>query len=140
MINTITKALAKLFGTKSERDIKLLLPIVEQVNAVYATLRSLSDDGLRLKSQGLKAKISQELSAIDQEIAGLKHQVQQPELGLEAKEAMFTQIDEKGKERDKQLEIVLNEILPEAFAVVKETARRLKENKQLVVTATEFDK
>jgi len=139
MLNTVTKALAKLFGTKSDRDIKLLLPIVAQVNEVYATLSKLSDDEIRGKSQQLKAHIAKELTGIDADIDSLRHQVQQPELGLEAKEALFNQIDEKGKERNKQLEVVLAAILPEAFAIVKETARRLKENKQLVVTATEFD-
>ncbi|MCU0450712.1 MAG: preprotein translocase subunit SecA [Bernardetiaceae bacterium] len=141
MFNFLTKGLAKVFGTKSQRDLKHIEPLVKQINAEYAKLRSLSDDQLRAKTADFKAFIAQQLKDLDDQIAALRQQVaDQPDLAIAQKEALFDQVDKLGKDHDKKLEEVLMQILPQAFAVVRETARRWKENGQLTVTATPFDR
>jgi len=141
MINLITKGITKLFGTKSDRDIKELYPYVDKVNAEFAKLQDLSNDALRNVTVELKHAIAQHLQGIDTQLADLNHQVSsQADMDIDAKQRIFAQIDKLEDERNKELEKVLLDILPRAFAVVKETARRLKENEQLEVTATEFDR
>ncbi|HEY0055342.1 MAG TPA: preprotein translocase subunit SecA [Pedobacter sp.] len=132
--------LNKLFGSKSERDIKLIQPLVEKIKSEYSKLTSISDDELRQKTFDFKARISEGLSSTDQQIQQLKDQAENSELSIHDKTDLYDQVDKLGKERDKQLEVLLLDILPEAFAVVKETARRLSENKTLEVTATDFDR
>ncbi|WP_017733282.1 preprotein translocase subunit SecA [Nafulsella turpanensis] len=140
MFDFITKGIQKLVGTKSERDVKVLLPYVDKVNEEYNKLTSLSDDQLRSRTHEVRAKIDQHLESIDKQIAELHQQVaDQPDLDIEAKEGIFDQIDRLEEERNKELEDVLLDVLPEAFAIVKDTARRLKENGKLVVTANQFD-
>lgn len=134
------KFLAKIFGSKSERDIKAIQPIVGQINEEYAKLDSLSNDELRNKTGQFKETIALALSETDQKINELKTQAESPELSLQEKTALYDEIDVLGKERNVELEKVLKDILPEAFAVVKETARRFTENETLEVTATEMDK
>lgn len=133
------KFLSKLFGSKSERDIKGILPIVEKIKEEYAKLTSLSNDELRTKTAEFKSRIQEYLKEIDDEIKGLKEEAEQTD-DMEAKTATYEKIDKLSKDRDKKLEEVLQDILPEAFAVVKETARRFTENKELEVTATDFDR
>ena len=141
MINSITKAVTKLFGTKSERDIKELMPYVIKTNQEFAALRNLSDEQLRQQTADLKAIIQKNLAKIDADISDLKLEVEaNQEMSVDAKETIFNQIDKLQLDRDKQLEVVLLEVLPKAFAVVKETARRFTENKKLEVTATVHDK
>jgi preprotein translocase subunit SecA len=140
MIDFITKSLAKVFGTKSERDLKLITPYVEKINTEYHQLSSISDDALRNKTLGFKQEISNALQEIDKKIADFRQQiVDSPEMEINEKELIFNAIEKAEKERDLQLDGVLTEFIPRAFAVVKETARRFKENKQLVVTATAHD-
>ncbi len=140
MIGSIFKGITKIFGSKSDRDLKTLLPIVTEINAAYAALQNSSDEELRGKTLQFKAKIKEGLETIDQEIESLKTEAQVADIDLIEKDNLFKKIDQLRKQRDQDLELVLNEILPEAFAVVKETARRLSENKQLVVTATDWDR
>ncbi len=141
MINLITKGITKLFGTKSDRDIRELLPYVDKVNAEFQKLQSLSNDQLRNATVELKQVIAQRLQPIDTQLADLQKQVaDQPDLDVDAKQRIFNQIDKLEADRNKELEVVLLDILPQAFAVVKETAKRFKENEQLEVTATEFDR
>ena len=132
--------LSKLFGSKSERDIKQITPIVEQIKAEYSKLSSLSHDELRQKTIDFKARIQSHLTDIDKQIEDLKGQAEAPDLDMERKTGFYEQIDSLQKDRDKELEVVLMEILPEAFAVMKETARRFTENKVVEVTATQFDR
>jgi preprotein translocase subunit SecA len=133
------QVIKKLFGTKYERDVKAYWPRVEEVNAHYETYKSLSNDELREKTNEFKGIIKEHLAGIDQDIAEMKVEASETEdFGL--KESLFQQLDELAKERDKHLEDVLNELLPPAFAVVKETARRFMESETLEVTATEHDK
>jgi len=132
--------LAKIFGSKSERDIKALQPIVAQINEEYAKLSSLSNDELRNKTIEFKATIASALAGIDEKIANLKTQAESAELSLQEKTNLYDEVDALGKERNTELEKVLQQILPQAFAVVKETSRRLSENETLEVSATEFDR
>jgi len=132
--------LTKIFGSKSERDIKLVQPLVVKINEEYAKLSSISNDELRGKTIEFKERIATFLTDIDAKIAGLKADAESDALDLHEKTAIYDQVDALGKERDAELEKVLLEILPEAFAVVKETSRRLSENDYLEVTATQFDR
>ena len=141
MINYITKAVTKMFGTKSDRDIKELMPYVEKTNAEYSKLQNLSDEQLRQQTAELKEIIQKNLAKIDADISDLKMEIEaNPEMSVDAKEVIFNQIDTFGLDRNKQLEVVLLEILPRAFAVMKETARRFTENEKLEVLATVHDK
>jgi len=139
MISFISKSVTKIFGTKSERDIKALMPIVENIKSEYAKLASLSDDELRGKTAEFKSRIGAFLADIDNQITDLHTSAEETE-DVDAKDRFFQQIDALQLERNSRLEVVLMEILPEAFAVVKETARRFTENRQLVVSATVEDK
>ena len=136
MINLI----AKFFGTKSQRDIKELLPYVEKVNAEFIQLKDLSNDELRQISAELKAYIADELGAIDNQLAELTEHAALPDVDVNEKERLFNQIDKLEADRNTELERVLLDILPRSFAVMKETARRFTENEQLTVTATDFDR
>ena len=136
MINLI----AKFFGTKSQRDIKELFPYVEKVNAEFVRLKDLSNDELRQISAELKAHISTELSDIDNQLAELNEHAAHSDVDVNEKERLFDQIDKLEADRNTELERVLLDILPRAFAVVKETARRFTENEQLTVTVTDFDR
>lgn len=140
-MSILTKGLSKLFGSKSDRDIKAAMPYVDKTNQVYEMLKAISDDDLRNKTAELKDRINQALQQIDQEITD-QHQLleDEPNLSLQDKEAAFNKIDSLEEQRNKELEEVLMDILPEAFAVVKETARRFKDNGGLTVTATMLDK
>lgn len=134
------KILSKLFGSKSERDIKHIQPLVEKIKEEYSKLQVLSHDELRAKTPEFKSRIQEFLQEIDQEIAEIKVSAEKEDVGMVEKTAMYDKVDKLTKDRDKQLEIVLKDILPEAFAVVKETARRFSENELLEVTAQDYDR
>jgi len=137
----IGKALKKIFGTKSDRDIKIIMPYVEKTNEEYAKLQSISDDELRGKTLFIKEIIDNHLKEIDNQIKELHQNVEDnPDMDIHDKEDVFNQIDALEEDRNKELEVVLLEVLPLAFAVVKETAHRFKENGKLVVTASMRDK
>lgn len=141
MLDIFTKGIAKLFGNKSERDVKEVQPYVAKINAEYDKLADISDDALRGKTVEIKEKIDKGLQTIDGQIAGLHQKVEeQPDLDINEKEDIFNQIDKLEEERNKALEVILLEVLPEAFAIVKETARRFKEVGKMVVTANMNDK
>jgi preprotein translocase subunit SecA len=133
--------ISKLFGSKSERDVKGILPLVEKIKAEFAKLGDISNDELRAKTIDFKETIKQGLSGIDAEIQAIKDRTEN-ELDMEVNEKveLYTELDKLEKDRNKELEDILMNILPEAFAVVKETARRFKENKTIEVTATAFDR
>ncbi|MGG5903117.1 preprotein translocase subunit SecA [Sphingobacterium daejeonense] len=133
------KFLSKLFGSKSERDVKGVQPLVNKIKEEYEKLSSLTHDELRGKTADFKQRISDYLQDIDNEINGLKTEAEATE-DMELKTSTYDKIDKLTKDRDKKLEEVLLEILPEAFAVVKETARRFTENKEIEVTASQFDR
>ncbi|MFN8322900.1 MAG: preprotein translocase subunit SecA [Chitinophagales bacterium] len=128
-----------IFGSKSDREYKEMQPIVAQINAEYDKLKSLSNDELRHKTQEFRQRIAEYLSAIDAEINEVKDKAEAEE-DLQEKDNYYKQIDVMRKERDKQLEVVLKQLLPEAFAVVKETAYRFTNNETLEATATDLDR
>lgn len=136
MINYISK----LFGNKSERDVKSLGPIVNQILAEYNQLQTVSNDELRARTIGIKARINEFLQGIDDQINEIKAEAESPELDITHKVPLYDEIDKLGKDRDKELEKVLMQVLPEAFAIMKETAHRFKENAEIAVTATDFDR
>ncbi len=129
----------KLFGTKYERDVKTYSPIVDQINDMAEDLEKVSNDELRNMTLEFRRRIAEHLSEIDEEIKQIQAEAAEEE-DLTHKEALFGEIDKLKEERDEQLEIILKEILPEAFAVVKETARRFSQNQALEVTATDHDR
>ncbi|UII27829.1 preprotein translocase subunit SecA [Fulvivirga maritima] len=138
MLKFITKVFG---GTKSEKDIKKLIPIVEEVNKEYAQLTNISDDELRGKTREVQDKIDSSLKSIDDQIADLHQQTEDnPDLDIHTKEEIFSKIDKLEEDRNKDLEKVLKTVLPTAFAIIKETARRFKENGKMEVTATMLDK
>ncbi len=132
--------LSKLFGSKSDRDIKIIQPLVEKTKEEYAKLAVLSNDDLRQKTVDFKARIAAFLADIDKEIADVRSKADAEDLPINEKTAIYDELDKLQKDRDKELEKVLLEILPEAFAVMKDTARRFTENKTLEVTATQADR
>lgn len=141
MINILTKGITKIFGSKSEKDIKGVMPYVELINQEVKTYESISNDELRGKTDEVRSIINEHLKEIDTQIADLHKQVEEnPDLDIDAKEAIFNQIDQFEEDRNEQLETVLMDVLPTTFAIVKETAHRFKENEQLEVTATMHDK
>ena len=132
--------LNKLFGSKSDRDIKLIQPLVEKTKEEYAKLSALSNDELRNKTEDFKAHIKSYLADIDKQIAEIKSKAEATDLPIHEKTALYDELDKLQKDRDKELEKVLLDLLPEAFAVMKDTARRFTENKTLEVTASQADR
>ncbi|WP_065220019.1 MULTISPECIES: preprotein translocase subunit SecA [Butyricimonas] len=132
--------LKKLFGNKADRDMKELLPVVKKVNTEWEKIKGLSNDDLRKVSADLKAKIHAHVKSEEDEIAALKAKVENDKPSIEEREEIYNRIDKLEEQIDKKLEDVLNEILPVAFAVMKDTARRFTENKEIVVKATDFDR
>ncbi len=132
--------LSKIFGSKSDRDIKHIQPLVAKIKEEYPKLESLTNDELRSKTADFKQRIGEYLADIDKEIAALKAEADQEGVEMTEKTAIYDQVDKLGKDRDRQLEEVLMQILPEAFAVVKETARRFTEHTEITVTASDFDR
>ena len=115
------------------------MPFVDQTNEEFAKLQILSHDQLRNKTLEFRARIAAHLAGVDEDIQSLKDQAKTEE-NLYTKEELFKQLDEIAKDRDKHLEDILKELLPEAFAVVKETARRFSSNQSITVTATDHDR
>jgi preprotein translocase subunit SecA len=133
------KFLQKLFGTKSEKDIKEIQPIVNQILAEYAKLINLSNDELRAKTEELKQEIQAHIKPFTQKIDELKANAE-AEADFEKREEIYDEVDKIEKEIDEKLEVKLDEILPKAFAILKDTARRFTENEEIEVTASDFDK
>ncbi|MVN78232.1 preprotein translocase subunit SecA [Hymenobacter sp. HMF4947] len=141
MLDFLGKTVAKLFGSKAEKDLKDVVPYVALINAEYAKLAGLTDDQLRQRTQEVRQQLDGKLSGLDSQLAALQGQIDsQPQLDVSKKEQIFEQIDTLEKQRNKDLEAALTEVLPQSFAIVKETARRYAQNGQLVVTATDMDR
>ena len=138
MLNLISK----LFGSKKDKDVREMQPLVRQINEFYASYRNFSDDELRGKTSEFRNRIQDYLKDITAEMEEIQGEIAQLENSEETdeKERLFEQADKLKKSRNKSLEEILLEILPEAFAVVKETARRWTEQKQLKVKATQLDR
>lgn len=135
------KFIAKILGSKSQKDVKSTMPLVELTKAEGEKLLSISNDELRGKTNEIQSHIDQRLKHIDDKLAELHQRItDHPELDLNEKESIFADIDRIEKERNTELEVILLDVLPQAFAIVKETARRFKENEELEVTAQDFDR
>ncbi len=129
----------KILGTKQDRDLKQYYAMVIEVNKYFEEYQSISNDELRSKTLEFRQRIKEYLSDIDAEISAINQQAIDSE-DFNTKEGLFKEVDELRKNRDKALEDVLLSILPEAFAVVKETSRRFSYNETLEVTATDHDR
>ena len=129
----------KIFGTKAERDLKQLQPILAKVLEAYDSIDGLSDDDLRAKSAELRQIIRDRIAEDEARIAEIRQELEK-DIALDEKEALATESDKLVKKVDDEIEQVLNEILPQAFAVMKSTARRFKENETIRVKATDFDR
>src|SRR5665647_3125819 len=136
----LLKVLSNLFGNKSQKDIKELMPILQQIKQEYLRFPNMSNDELRAESVLLRTRISDFIKAEEEEIASLKEQAESGELPLEEGEKLYDRVDKLEEIILKKIEEILNEILPIAFSIVKDTARRFMENETIVVTATDFDR
>ncbi|MEN9302262.1 MAG: preprotein translocase subunit SecA [Bacteroidota bacterium] len=132
--------LKKLFGDKTTKDKKIYWPFVEATKIEYEKVRLLSDDELRAKTRAFQAKIRQDKQSLEDELAALKQKAESFSTSIDEKQDLFDKIDKLEKSIDEQIEVSLEAILPEAFAVVKETANRWATNGRLVVTAEDFDR
>lgn len=141
MFGNILKSFSKLLGgTSAEKALKEIEPIVAQINAYFQEYQSLSNDALRGKTQEFIDRINAHLVEIDAEIADYKKQLAEAaDTDIELKDDLFQALDEIEKKRDKELEEILATLLPEAFAVVKETSRRFTENTEVIAQATALD-
>ncbi|WP_445384539.1 preprotein translocase subunit SecA [Robiginitalea sp. IMCC44478] len=135
-INTVLKAFV---GDKAKKDVKELQPIVTQIKTFEASLEKLSHDELRQKTVAFKEQIQEGIQEIQAQISELKKQVQESD-DIDQNEELYAQIDQLEEQAYEKTEKILEEILPEAFAVVKETAKRFVANETLKVTASEFDR
>ena len=133
--NSILKSL---FGDKSTRDMKLIQPLVEKVKAVYPEVEKLDNDSLRARTQEIRHMVQSSAQSQRDQIAELKSKIE--DTPIDEREGIFNQVDKLEKEILDIYEQKLNEVMPEVFAIVKETARRFAQNEQTVVTATDFDR
>lgn len=140
MIGSIGKVVTKLFGKKSDKDIKDIIPLVNRVLEEQEKLKNVSENELRENSNKFRAKIKAHTADKEKQIEDLKLKANASGLNLKEKEALYKEIDGLIKEVDDQIEEVLNEILPAAFANIRETARRFKDKEEIVVKASEFEK
>ena len=139
-MDILASVIKAVFGSKAEKDRKQIQPYVEKIKAVYPSIEALSNDELRARSQGLKQQIADYIAADEARIVELKARLELPETSLEEKEKISKEIDETTKRIDDRIEDKLDEILPEAFAIMKDTARRFAQNDTIAVTANDFDR
>ncbi len=138
MLNFLLKKFAG--GTKSERDIKVILPFVEKSKKEYERITHLSNDELRAMTPGFRKRIQDAVREEEEKIAAIRARIDSEyDMDIEVKEELYKEIDTIEKQAYDKTQDMLNQILPEAFAVIKDTARRFKENETVVVTATDFD-
>lgn len=130
--------MTKLFGNKSQRDLKEITPYVDKIKAVYPSIQVLSNDELRAKTEEIKQRIQDYVAAERKQVEELRAGIEDKE--LEEREAIWTEVDKIEKNITDKMEVVLEESLPEVFSIMKDTARRFTENEEIVVTATPFDR
>ena len=132
------KFLKSIFGDKSRRDMKLIQPLVEKVKQAYPEIEKLSNDELRAKSKEIQKYVQDSAKPYKDKISELKAKIE--ETPIDEREPIFNEIDKQDKEMLDALEKALNDVMPVAYSIVKDTARRFKENEETVVTATDFDR
>ena len=136
---SFTDVFKKIFGTKADRDMKQIRPLLDKVLVAYEAVDKLSDDELREKCQSLKELIKSRIAVDEARIAEIKEELEK-DIPLSQKEALATESDKLVKKVDEKIEEALDQILPDAFAIMKSTARRFKENQTIRVKATDFDR
>ena len=136
---SFASVIGKIFGSKSERDFKAVKPILDKILAVYPEIDALSDDDIRVRSAALRAQLREVEKPFEDRINEIKQELDQ-DIPISEKERLASESDKLVKDEDEAIEKALDEILPEAFAIVKSTARRFKENETITVTATQFDR
>ena len=134
----INNFLSKLLGNKSTRDMREIQPWVEKIKREEPAIQALDNDALRAKTQELRAQVQNSANDLKEKIEELKKKIE--ETPIENREVIFNQIDKLEKEVLERYDTELEKILPQAFAIVRETARRFAENEEIVVTATDFDR
>ena len=136
LLNSVLKVFV---GDKTKKDLAKILPLVEQINSHFNSYKDISNDELRDKTLTFKNKINSDLKEVNDQIQKIKSKIEKTE-DIDQKENLYQEIDNLTTESEKIIAQTLETILPEAFAVVKETARRFVENTSLSVTASEFDR
>ena len=136
------KFLSKIFGgSKSEKDVQRITPMVSKINEFFSSYQQLTNDQLRNKTQEFRLRIREHLKSIDEEISAINQQAEAlPVDDINGKDDLYKKVDELKKKRDEEIEVSLKQILPEAFAVVKETARRFSSSAEIVSSATPLDR
>ncbi|MCD7976646.1 MAG: preprotein translocase subunit SecA [Tannerellaceae bacterium] len=130
--------MTKLFGNKSQRDLKEITPYVKKIQDVYPSVKALSNDELRAKTDEIKQRIQDRVAEERAQVEELRRGIEDKE--LEEREAVWSEVDKIEKTIIEKMEVVLDEVLPEVFSIVKDTARRFTENEEIVVTANDFDR
>ncbi len=139
-MDILTKLLTVVFGSKADKDRKQIQPYVEKIKAIYPSISALTNDELRARSAALMKQIADFIAADEQHIVDLKAKLEKDSISLNEKEAISKEVDQTVKLIDEKIEQQLDQILPEAFAIMKDTARRFTENETVVVTANDFDR
>ena len=132
--------LKKMFGSKADRDLKEIKPILNKALAAYERIDKMSDDQVREEAQRIKKVIAERIAADEAKKKEFRGQLEDLTLSPDEKERIATEVDKLTKKIDAAIEVVLMEVLPEAFAVMRSTARRFKENAEIKVLATEADR
>ena len=136
---SFASVIGKIFGSKSERDYKAVKPVLDKILAVYPKIDALSDDDIRARSAALRERLKEVEKPFEDRIAEIRLELDK-DIPIAEKESLAGESDKLVKEEDEAIEKALDEILPEAFAIVKSTARRFKEHETITVTATQFDR
>ncbi|HYW96933.1 MAG TPA: preprotein translocase subunit SecA [Bacteroidales bacterium] len=139
-MSILDKVLGSFLGTKSDRDLKEIQPYVDRILEVYPSIKNLSNDELRARTESIRLKVRDYVKALEDEMAELKSKSEETGIEIEEKEKIYEGIDRLEKEIDEKYEEILNDVLPEVFSIVKDTARRFTENDTLEVTARDFDR
>ncbi len=137
---SVINIIGKIFGSKSDRDLKQLTPYVDKILREYERIDKLDHDELRLETEKIRQIIRDHIEEDEKAKAALREQLEDVEIEVDKKEALATEVDKLTKKIDEKIEEILNDVLPAAFAIMKTTARRFKENKTITVTATDFDR
>jgi preprotein translocase subunit SecA len=136
----VGKIIGKFLGNKSDRDMREVMPMVDKIKATYETIKDVSHDELRKRSAALKLKVAEYVQEEKTRLDELKTKAEDPDFPVTEKEALYKEIDKLDEDIDEKYEEVLIDILPEAFSLIKETARRFKENEEVEVTALDYDR
>ena len=136
----VGKIIGKFLGNKADRDMREVMPFVDKIKAAYEPIPKLSNDQLRERSAALKKQVADYVAEENTELEALKTRAEDSEVDVSEKEGIYKQIDKLLEDIDEKYEVILDEILPEAFSLIKDTARRFKEQDEVEVTALDYDR